>query len=155
VALLQLRLECGRSWVFLRSGQTKDYQIGMCCFSAKHAALRRKSKDWLARNQNNVSSGVTCLPADCCNTFILTFLIPDKNVKLYSDKRWHLWSKVTCSMICHFCYNCYWLDHVENKLHSMKLWWWCLLCTRPTHFNYIFMSVCIILCIQTASVVWL
>jgi hypothetical protein len=39
----------------LRSGQTKDYQIGICCFSAKHAALRRKSKDWLARNQNNVS----------------------------------------------------------------------------------------------------
>ena len=27
----------------------------MCCFSAKHAALRKKSKDWLARNQNNVS----------------------------------------------------------------------------------------------------
>jgi hypothetical protein len=38
-----------------RSGQTKDYRIGICCFSAKHAALRRKSKDWLARNQNNVS----------------------------------------------------------------------------------------------------
>jgi len=36
-------------------GQTKDYAIGICCFSAKHAALRRKSKDWLARNQNNVS----------------------------------------------------------------------------------------------------
>jgi hypothetical protein len=38
-----------------RSGQTKDYEIGMCCFSAKHAALRRKSKDWWARNQDNVS----------------------------------------------------------------------------------------------------
>jgi hypothetical protein len=38
-----------------RSGQTKDYKIGICCFSAKHAALRRKSKDGLARNQNNVS----------------------------------------------------------------------------------------------------
>jgi hypothetical protein len=37
-----------------RSGQTKDYTIGICCFSAKHAALRRKSKDWFARNQNNV-----------------------------------------------------------------------------------------------------
>jgi hypothetical protein len=37
-----------------RSGQTKDYKIGLCCFSAKHAALRRKSKDWLARNQDNV-----------------------------------------------------------------------------------------------------
>jgi hypothetical protein len=37
------------------SGQTKDYKIGICCLSAKHAALRRKSKDWLARNQDNVS----------------------------------------------------------------------------------------------------
>ena len=38
-----------------RSGQTKDYEIGICCFSAKQAALRRKNKDWLARNQDNVS----------------------------------------------------------------------------------------------------
>jgi hypothetical protein len=37
-----------------RSDQTKDYKIGICCFSAKHAALRRKSKDWLVQNQNNV-----------------------------------------------------------------------------------------------------
>jgi hypothetical protein len=38
-----------------RSGQTKDYKIDICCFSAKHAALRIKSKDWLALNQDNVS----------------------------------------------------------------------------------------------------
>ncbi len=38
-----------------RSGQTKDDNIGICCFSAKHVALRRKSKDWLPRNQDNVS----------------------------------------------------------------------------------------------------
>jgi hypothetical protein len=44
----------GRGFV-PRSAQTKDYKIGMFCFSAKHAALRRKSKDWLARNQDNVS----------------------------------------------------------------------------------------------------
>jgi hypothetical protein len=37
-----------------RSGQTKDYRINICCFSAKHTALRRKSKDCLARNQNDV-----------------------------------------------------------------------------------------------------
>ena len=42
-----------------RSGQTKDYEIGICCFYAKHAALRSKSKDWLTRNKNNVST-------DCC-----------------------------------------------------------------------------------------
>ena len=38
-----------------RSGQSKDYKIGICCFSVMHAASRRKSKDWLAWNQNNVS----------------------------------------------------------------------------------------------------
>ena len=38
-----------------RSGQTKDYEISICCFSAKHAALRKKSKDRSSRNQNNVS----------------------------------------------------------------------------------------------------
>jgi hypothetical protein len=38
-----------------RSGQTKDYPIGICCFSAKHKASRRKSKHWFARIQNNVS----------------------------------------------------------------------------------------------------
>jgi phytoene/squalene synthetase len=38
-----------------RSDQTKHYAIGMCCFFAKHASLRRMSKDWLARNQDNVS----------------------------------------------------------------------------------------------------
>ena len=38
-----------------RSVPTKDYKIGMCWFYAKHTTLRRKSKDWLARNQDNVS----------------------------------------------------------------------------------------------------
>ena len=38
-----------------RSCQSNDYKIGICCFSAKHAALRIKSKDGSARNQNNVS----------------------------------------------------------------------------------------------------
>ena len=36
------------------SGQTKNYEFGICCFSTKHAALRRRSDNWLGRNQNNV-----------------------------------------------------------------------------------------------------
>ena len=37
-------------------GQVKPKtKIGICCFSAKHTTLRRKNKDWLARNQNNLS----------------------------------------------------------------------------------------------------
>ena len=35
--------------------QTKDYKIGICCFPAKPASLRIKCKDWLTRNQDNVS----------------------------------------------------------------------------------------------------
>ena len=38
-----------------RSGKTKDYKIGICYFSAKKTALRRKSKDRLSWNQDNVS----------------------------------------------------------------------------------------------------
>ena len=32
-----------------------DYKFSICCFSSKHAPLRRKSKDLLALNQDNVS----------------------------------------------------------------------------------------------------
>ena len=44
-------------WFWPQSDQTKDfrYKIGICCFFANHAVLRRKNKDWLARNRDNVS----------------------------------------------------------------------------------------------------
>ena len=41
-----------------RSSSTQGYKIGICCFSGKHSTLRRKSKDWLSRNQNNMSECV-------------------------------------------------------------------------------------------------
>ena len=44
-----------------RSDQTKDYKIGICYFSANHAALRRKNKDWLALNQNKVKIQLSML----------------------------------------------------------------------------------------------
>ena len=34
--------------------QTKYNKIGICCFSSKYAALRSKSKDWLATNYDDV-----------------------------------------------------------------------------------------------------
>ena len=39
-----------------RLGQTKDYKISISFFSAKHAALRSKSKDCLTKNQDKVSN---------------------------------------------------------------------------------------------------
>ena len=68
------------------SGQTKDYKICMCCFSAKDTALRRKSKDKMARNQDNVSelgdiilypeieNEATCLSSYCCFSDHIYFL---------------------------------------------------------------------------------
>jgi hypothetical protein len=32
-----------------RSGQTKGYEIGISCFSAKNGASRSKNKDWLSQ----------------------------------------------------------------------------------------------------------
>ena len=35
--------------------QTKDYDVGICFLSIKYAALRIRSKDYMADNQYNVS----------------------------------------------------------------------------------------------------
>jgi hypothetical protein len=61
-----------------RSCQTKEYKIGICCFSAKNAALRRKSKDWLARNQNNVSEW-----SDISTQWLLLAHLAKGNVSFY------------------------------------------------------------------------
>ena len=47
-----------------RSGQTKNFKIGICCLFAKHTALSRKNKDGL--NQNNVSKWSDMSITDCC-----------------------------------------------------------------------------------------
>ena len=51
---------CHQHWTTakLETLKSQDFKIGICCFSAKHAALRSKSKDWLARSQNNMSEWV-------------------------------------------------------------------------------------------------
>jgi two-component sensor histidine kinase len=37
------------------SGKTKNYKIGLCCFSDKHSVFRSKSKDRMVCNQDSVS----------------------------------------------------------------------------------------------------
>ena len=54
--MVSMHASSATDWGFeTRSGQTKGYEIGICYFSTKHAALSRKSKDWLTQNQDNVS----------------------------------------------------------------------------------------------------
>jgi hypothetical protein len=68
-------IDCGYE---LQSCQTKEYKIGVCCFSAENAALRRKSKDWLARNQNNVSEW-----SDISTQWMLLAHVAKGNVSFY------------------------------------------------------------------------
>jgi hypothetical protein len=42
-------------------GQAKDFKTGISCFSLKHAVLRSKGADWLARSQYDASEW-----SDCC-----------------------------------------------------------------------------------------
>ena len=49
-----------------RSGQTKDYEIGICCFSGKHQHYGERAKiGWLGIRIMS-PNGVTFLDADCC-----------------------------------------------------------------------------------------
>ena len=47
-------------------GQTEDYKIGICCFSAKHTAMMRKIKTGWLGIRIICPSESTCLPMDCC-----------------------------------------------------------------------------------------
>ena len=50
--------ECCRLWAKVPV-KTKDYIIGICFFSTKHAALGARVKTYLLSEE-------TCLPAECC-----------------------------------------------------------------------------------------
>ena len=49
-----------------RSVPTKDYKIGICCFSFKHTTLRRKSKTGWLGIRIMCQSVTTCLSTNCC-----------------------------------------------------------------------------------------
>jgi hypothetical protein len=53
--------------------------------------LRGKSKDWLARDQNNVSERVACIPADNCFSELSLYKDPTQRVgQLQSVHRHHV-----------------------------------------------------------------
>ena len=70
------------------SGKTRDYQICICCFSDKHAALRRESKDWLAQNQS-----ICWLLFQWDSTIKIQLRVCWSSTKWTSSSHW----KLTCS----------------------------------------------------------
>jgi hypothetical protein len=66
-----------------RLDQTKDYTIGIFCFSTKHTGLRSKIKQWLDRYQDNVSewsNPTNIIIMDCC------FKAKRKKIQPYHDE---------------------------------------------------------------------
>ena len=63
VMLASSAVDCGFE---PRSVQNKDYEIGICCFFTKHAALMRESKDLWLGIRLMCQNVTTCLSADCC-----------------------------------------------------------------------------------------
>ena len=66
-------------WFEPGSGQTKDYNIDICLFSAKYRALKReRAKTGWLRIGIMCPSGATCLSVDCC----FSELALCKNIKI-------------------------------------------------------------------------
>jgi hypothetical protein len=92
-----------------RSGHIKDYRIGMCCFSAKSAALRWKSKVWLARNQNNMSelSDISTVVSGFATRLKRRVPLVEQELLPFRSTRAHPRVRVTPSLVLYVCF----VDH--------------------------------------------
>ena len=95
-----------------RLGHTKNYKIGICCFAAKHTSLRRKSKNWFARNQNNVS--------EWSDMFTRGLLFQ--------------WSSTIKMQLSVMVYNKADII-IMSRTSYISTRWWCWLCTIPTRLD--------------------
>jgi hypothetical protein len=120
-----------------RSGQTKDYKIGICCFSTKHTSLRRKSKDWLARNQNNVSGWsdmfIRGLLFQSASIIIIQLKKCSSTKRTSSSSHWKLtWYSSKIAELA--------LNNNHSLNHSMNDWQFLIILSSPSPckkgFNY-------------------
>jgi hypothetical protein len=93
----------------LCSGHIKDYRIGICCFSAKSAGLRWKSKVWLARNQNNMSalSDISTVVSGFATRLKRRVPLVEQELLPFRSTRAHPRVRVTPSLVLYVCF----VDH--------------------------------------------
>ena len=98
------------SWFESQSDHTKDDKIYIRCFTAKDTALKRKSQDCYARNQENVS--------EWCNMYIRGLLFQWNSTKKRSNLVCWSTAKLTSSS-SHWKLTCF-RHNVTEKLLSWR-----------------------------------
>jgi len=112
-------------------GQTKDYKVGICCFSAKHASLRSNSKDWLARNLENVSNWRYYLVLNNNNSLCLFgcwYICSHFNLTWHAgNATWVVFSQIFIMFVSYTGYlrPIVFSDWLEFQISSQKqhVWW--------------------------------
>jgi hypothetical protein len=117
-----------------RSDQTKDYTIGICCFSAKNAAIRRKA---------NII-GAICLSADyyfsklaLCKIQISVLVLYEADLIINSLKislfsAWYSWNKAELALNN---------NHMHSPTHSLTIYLFVPL------FCFFCVFVCLFVCL--------
>ena len=134
-------------WFEPRSGQTKDYKIGICCFPSKHTSFRSKSKGWHGIGII-CPSGATYLSANCCFNELALWKY---NSACWSSTKWISSSshwKLTCfAMIYMYIYTIIIAELALNNNHSptpkddwytiscLTLYFYLLICSSHTKIS--------------------
>ena len=129
VMVSKLSIRCGRLWVCAPVGSRLKF--GICCFSAKYAALRRKSKDGLAQNQDNMSGfkklhmGLVVLVKEM--SVFIHFLLQNTNLvsvltKIFLNCAGHVWQDwhISWNLICLSEATCLSADYCFSELALLK-----------------------------------
>ena len=109
-----------------RFGQTKDYKIAICCISAKHAALRSKSKTgWLRIRMFEWSIRST---RGLLLHWVRHYKSQTKHIGLVQRVHHHYWSSTTCTSSLLVEYNVY-IITIGLVQHGYHHYWSSTTCT--------------------------
>ena len=102
--LISSMLDCGLEPC---TGQTKDYEFAICCYYARHTALRRKSKDWVGIRIMCLSRVTYLCVDDCVSELALQKCI---------EACWSITKQTSSSSSSHKSVTCSHLDIAEKLL---------------------------------------
>jgi hypothetical protein len=125
-----------------RSGQTKDYKIGICCFSAKNAAIRRKANIigaiYLSADYSFSKLALCKIQKSVLVLYEADLIINSLKISLFSA--WYSWNKAELALNN---------NHMHSPTHSLTIYLFvplfCLFCLFVCLFVCLFAWFCFML----------